>query len=261
MAEPRSFADIVVSTAKQKLAAARARQNSNVTAEKPRDAILSGLQMVAEAIAEEGYIFSPSGPKFARKCGDLTFQIAIQSDRNNVAGQRAAIWVHAAVYSRAFTAWSKKHASGWIRPKAPFPLPIFATQLGYLCNPSAWLEWDFAEQSKRRFVADDLVGSIRTGAYPLFSTFEAGAEETARLMVKDWPSPEGLLSYLLSSGHSDLAGESLRAFLRRRADFRSDFERFYREFAQKGVPDYRTGGAHDLAAFAVATGYPWTAPA
>lgn len=47
--------------------------------------------MVAKAIAEEGYIFLPSGPKFARKCGDLTFQFAIQSDRNNVAGQRAAV--------------------------------------------------------------------------------------------------------------------------------------------------------------------------
>lgn len=259
MAEPRSFADIVVFTAKQKLAAARARQHPDATAEKPRDAILDGLQMVAKAIAEDGYIFSPSGPKFARRCGDLTFQINIQSDRNNVAGQRAAVWVHASVYSRAFTAWSKKHSSDWIRPNAPFPLPIFGTQLGYLCEPTGWMEWDFAEKSNRRFVADDLVTSIRAGAYPLFSTFEAGIEETARLADRDWPSPEGVLSYLLSRGHADLAGETLRGFLDQRTDLRDDFERFRREFAQKGVPNYRTGTAHDLAAFAVATGYPWNA--
>lgn len=110
------------------------------------------------------------------------------------------------------------------------------------------MEWDFADQSKRRFVADDLVASIRTGAYPIFFTFEAGAEETARLVSRNWSSPEGLLSYLLSSGHTDVAGESLRAFLSRQAELRSDFELFYREFAQRGVPDYRTGGAHDLAA-------------
>lgn len=257
MAESRSFADIVALTAQQKLAAARARQHPVAATEKPRQAILDGLQMVAEAIADDGYVFSPSGPKFTRKSGDLTFQINIQSDRNNVAGQRAAIWVHAHVYSRAFTAWSKKHRSEWIRPNAPFPLPIFANQLGYLCEPTAWVEWDFADISSRRSVADDLVASIRAGAYPLFSTFEAGVEQTARLAHQKWPSPEGVLSYLLSKGHAALACETLRRFLDQRSDFRDDFEQFRREFGQNGVPKYRAGIPHDLAAFAVATGYPW----
>jgi hypothetical protein len=220
---------------------------------------MNGLQMVAEAIADDGYVFSPSAPKFARRCGDLTFQISVQSDRNNVAGQRAAIWVHAAVYSRAFTAWTKKHSTDWIRPKAPFPLPIFGTQLGDLCEPSGWVEWDFAENSKRRLVADDLVASIRAGAYPLFSTFEAGIEQTARLADRDWPSPEGVLSYLLSMGHAELASKTLRDFLDRRPDFREDFERLRREFAQNGLPNFRAGATHDLAAFAVATDYPWSA--
>jgi hypothetical protein len=259
MAEPRSFADIVVSTARQKLAAARARQHPDAAAEKPRDAILDGLQMVAKAITHDGYVFSPSGPKFARKCGDFTFQITIQSDRNNVAGQRAAIWVHASAYSRAFTAWTRKHSSDWIRPKAPFPLPISGTQLGYLCEPTGWAEWDFAEKSNRRLVADDLIASIRAGAYPFFSTFEAGVEQTARLADRDWPWPEGVLSYLLSMGHADLARDTLRRFLDRRPELKNDFERFRREFAQTGVPDCRTGLAHDLAAFAVATDYPWSA--
>lgn len=259
MAEPRSFADIVAFTARQKLAAASGRQNPDATAEKPRDAILDGLQIVGGAIAEDGYNFSPSGPKFVRKCGDLSFQISIQSDRNNVAGQRAAVWVHASVYSRAFTAWSKKHSSDWIRPNAPFPLPIFATQLGYLCEPAGWMEWDFAEKSKRRFVAGNLIASIQAGAYPLFSTFEARMEDIARLVDRDWPSPEGVLSYLLSTGHTDLAGKTLRDFLDQRPDLKQDFERLSREFAEEGVPNYRTGVAHDLAAFAVATGYPWSA--
>ena len=259
MAEPRSFADVVVSTARQKLAAARARQHPDAAAEKPRHAILDGLQMVAEAIADDGYVFSPSGPKYARKCGDFTFQISIQSDRNNVAGQRAAVWVHALVYSRAFTAWTKKHSSDWIRPKAPFPVPIFGNQLGYLCEPGGWMEWDFAEKSKRQLVSDDLVASIRAGAYPLFSAFETGIEQTARLADREWPSPEGVLSYLLSTGHANLAGETLRRFFDRRPDLKGDFERFRRDFARSGVPHYRTGLTHDLAAFAVATGYPWNA--
>jgi hypothetical protein len=259
MAEPRSFADVVVSTARQKLAAARARQHPDAAAEKPRDAILDGLQMIAKAIEDDGYVFSPSGPKFARRCGDFTFQIGIQSDRNNVAGQRAAIWVHASVYSRAFTAWTKKHSSEWIRPKAPLPLPIFGMQLGYVCEPDGWMEWDFAEKSNRRFVADDLVASIRAGAYPLFSAFEAGIDQIACLADREWPSPEGVLSYLIATGHADLAGETMRRFLDRRPDLKDDFERLRHDFAQTEVPYYRAGLTHDLAAFAVATGYPWKA--
>lgn len=254
MAETRAFADMIALTAKQKLAAARARQNPDATAEKPREAILDGLQTVGAAIAEDGYIFSPSGPKFVRKCGDLGFQITIQSDRNNVAGRRAAIWVHAFVYSRTYTAWSKKHSSHWIRPHAPFPLPVFATQLGYLCEPSGWAEWDFADKAKRQVIAGDLTAAIQAGAYPLFATFETGVEEVARLAQQDWPSPEGILSYLLSTGHRDLADETLRRYIHQRPDLRSRFERLNREFAEHGVPKHREGGVHDLAAFAIATG-------
>lgn len=259
MAEPLSFSNIVVSTAKQKLAAARGRQSPDTTAEKPREAILDGLKIVDETISEDGYLFSPSGPKFVRKHGDFTFQIIIQSDRNNVAGQRAAVWVHAAVYSRAFTAWSKKHSSGWIRPNAPFPLPVFATQLGYLSEPAGWMEWDFANTSRRTLIAEDLVACIRAGAYSLFSMFEAGADDIARLVDRDWLSLESILTYFLSTGDLILAGETLRSVLNQRHDLRGEFERLRQEFVEHGVPNYRTGGAHDLAAFAVATGYPWRA--
>jgi hypothetical protein len=254
MAEARTFADMIALTAKQKLAAARARQIPDATAEKPREAILEGLQTVGAAIAEDGYIFSPSGPKFVRKCGDLGFQLNIQSDRNNVAGQRAAVWVHASVYSRTYTAWSKKHRSEWIRPNAPYPLPVFATQLGYLCEPSGWVEWDFADRDKRQVIAGDLTAAIRAGAYPLFATFETGVEDVARLAQQDWPSPIGILSYLLSTAHRDLADETLHRYIHQRPDLRSRFERFIREFTEHGVPEHREGGVHDLAAFAVATG-------
>ena len=257
MSEPRSFAEIVVSTAKQKLAAARGRQNPDQTAEKPRDAIMNGLQMVGASIAEDGYLFSPSGPKFVRKNGDLTYQIRVQSDRNNTAGQRAAVWVHAGVYSRVFTAWSKKHSSNWIRPNAPFPLPIFATQLGYLCEPAGWMEWDFADRGQRCATASDLIASIRSGAYPLFATFEGETEAISRLVDQHGPSHEGVLGYLLSTGHEALADETLQRYLDQRPKLKNQFAALRRAFADTGVPNYRNGTIQDLAAFAVATGYPW----
>jgi len=254
MASPRSFADLVTATARQKLAAANARQNPDVAAEKPREAIFDGLQMVGDAIAADGFSFTRSGPKFVRKSSDLTFEITVQSDRNNVAGQRAAIWVYVGVYSKSLTAWQKNHPSDWIRPKAPFPIPAFGNQLGYLCDPAGWVEWDFADKATRRLVADDLITSIRVGAYPLFATFNGAIEGVAALSGQDWPPPEGVLSYLLSLGRAPLATDSLRNYLDKRPKFRRDFQKFYEQFSEVGLPPYRTTIPHDLAAFAVATG-------
>lgn len=254
MADPRSFADLVVATALQKLAPANARRNPDVAAERPSEAIFDALQTVGEAIGAQGFAFAPSAPKFSRRHDDFTFEIRIQSDRNNLAGQRAAIWVHAGVYSKSVNAWRKKHSSDWIRPKAPFPIPVFANHLGYLCDPSGWAEWDFADYTERSSVADDLIASIRDGAFPLFKIFEGSPEEIAAISDRDWPPPEGILSYLLSIGRVSLANETLQNYLEKRPKFRRDFKQFYRQFSEQGLPPYRTVIPHDLAAFAVATG-------
>lgn len=257
MALSRSFSEIVASTAKQKLAAAQARQHPDATAEKPREAIFAALDIVDRAIASDGFVFAQSGPKFSRKAGDLTFEITIQSDRNNIAGQRAAVWVHASVYSRALTVWRKQHGSSWIRPNAPFPLPLFATQLGYLYQPSGWMEWDFAAPDKRQSVAEDLIITIRTGAYTLFSTFEGPIEGVAALNQFDWPPPEGVLSYLLAKGNKALAARAMKEYCDARPDFKESFEALRRQFEREGLPSYRAATPHDMAAFAVATGFPW----
>ena len=258
MASPRSFRDIVLATARQKLVAAQARNNPNLMAEKPRAAIFEALHIIGNAIALDGFVLVHSGPKFTRRNGDFTFEIRFQSDRNNVAGQRAAVWVHVAVYSKSLTAWRKKHSSEWIRPKTPFPLSLFGTQLGYLCNPSAWEEWDVADKAKRGLLAEQLIASIRAGAYQLFSTFGGPIEGIAAISDHDWPPPEGVLSYLLSSGHSTLATETLRDYLDKHPDFCCQFEPLYQKFTEHGLPTFRTAMPHDLAAFAVASGYPWS---
>lgn len=129
MADLRTFTDLVVATARRKSAAAQARQNPDPTAEKPRDAILAGLHLVGDTIADEGFVFSPSAMRFARKSGDFTFAIHIQSDRNNVAGHFASIRVHVGVTSRALAAWVKKHPSDWIRSKSAIAATVVGNQL------------------------------------------------------------------------------------------------------------------------------------
>jgi len=258
MAAPRSFAEIVEATAQQKLAAAQARKTLDASAEKPKEAILDALHMVADAIAAEGYVFSPSGPHFVRKHGDFTYMVSIHSDHNNVAGQRAAIWVYAGVYSKTLTAWRKNHSSEWVRPRTKYPSPLFTSQLGYLCNPAGWVEWDFAKRSERQEIADDLVASIRAGAFPLFSTFEASAEAVAAILDSDLTPPDGILSYLLSTGHRHLADRALDRYLDKKPGFRDQFDQLFNQFSKQGLPSFRAASAHDLAAFSVATRYPWS---
>jgi hypothetical protein len=255
MADPQSFADLVVATARQKLAAAKARQSPNLTAEKPREAIFDALHMVGEAIAQQGFSFTPSGPKFSRRSGDFTFAIHIQSDRNNVAGQRAAILVHVGVYSRSLTAWSKKHLSDWVRPKSSFPEAVLGNQLGYLCDPSGWVKWDFADGAKRRSVADDLIASLRQGAFPLFAAFEGSPEDIAAIAPQSLGRPEGILSYFLSVEQASLAIQVLQAYLDERPEVRRDFKWHYSQFLENGIPAYGAANyGKGLAAFAVATG-------
>ena len=257
MAEPRALSDLIVATAHQKAAAAQARLNPDSLAEKPRDAILAGLRLVADALAGDGYMLAPSGPKLARKHGDLTFQFAIQSDRNNVAGHRAAIWVHPAVYSRSFTAWSRNHNSDWIRPNAPFPLAFFGAQIGDFCQPRGWMEWDFANAATRDVVADDLVRTIRDNIFPVFAIFDGPIEGVAALADRDWPPPDRILGYLLSQGQGEAAEKALNHYLAERPKVEVQFHALRRKFAGEGLPAFRDLGVADLAAFAVATAYPW----
>lgn len=258
MAVLRSFTEIVEATAQQKLAAAQARNNPDANAEKPREAILDALNMVAGVVAAEGYDFFRSGPRFARKCSDFRFEISVHSDHNNVAGKRAAIWVYAVVYSKTLATWRKKHPSEWVRLKTNANAPLFTSQLGYLCKPASWMEWDFANKVERRAIVDDLIGSIRAGAFPLFTTFGGPIEGVAAIVDRDLTPTESILSYLLLTGRPDLAEKALGRHLDKKPGFRAQFEKLFHQFSDQGFPPYRAAsGAHDLAAFAVATGYPW----
>lgn len=254
MAKPLSFSELVDATAQQQRAAGQARQNPVVGAEKPKDAILDALSAVADAIAPDGYAFLRSGPRFTRKCNDFNFVISIHSDHNNAAGQRAAISAYALVYSKVLAAWRKKHPSNWARLNTT---PLFTRQLGYLCKPAGWMEWDFANKAVRSAIVDDFIATIRTGAFPLFSIFEGPIADFAITDDNNQAPPEALLSHLLATGHVELAEKTLSRRLDRKEELRAQFEKLFHQFSEQGLPPCRASDAHNLAAFAVATGYPW----
>jgi hypothetical protein len=99
MSKSLSFGDAIVATAKHKRDAAQAR-SSPIDAEKPRDVILRACEIMADQLKEDGFVFVKSGPKLKRDHGDHVFSMLFQSDRNNIAARRAAVWMHAGVQNK-----------------------------------------------------------------------------------------------------------------------------------------------------------------
>jgi len=150
-----SFNDAILATANQKRDAAQAR-SLPAAAERPRDVILRACEMIAGQLKEDGFSFVRSGPKLKRVRRDRVFSIMFQSDRNNIAGKRAAIWIHAGVQNAGSTTF------------------IAGGQIGNLLPEPTWMEWDFADESARDREIDDAVAAIRRIILPFFATFQGG---------------------------------------------------------------------------------------
>ena len=104
MAKSMSLKEAVTATAQQKAEAARARSAATPAVEKPRDIILDACAMIRDQLQDGGFSFRKTGPVLKRVTGDLTCTISFQSDANNIAGRRAAVWIHGAIASRKLAA-------------------------------------------------------------------------------------------------------------------------------------------------------------
>ena len=152
MSKSLSFGAAIVATAKQKRDAALAR-SSPLGAEKPGDVILRTCEAIADRLKGDGFSFVKSGRTLKRVRGDLVFLIWFQSDRNNIAGRRAAVWIHAGV---------KKRGGRFID----------GGQIGNLLPQKTWMEWDFADETAREGEIDDAVAAIKRIILPFFARFD-----------------------------------------------------------------------------------------
>lgn len=153
MAKLLSITEAIVATAKQKRDAAQAR-SSPENAEKPRDLILRACEKIADQLRGDGFSFVKSGPKLKRVHEDLVFTIMFQSDRNNIAGRRAAVWIHAGVQKKGS------------------PDFIDGGHIGGLNQQQTWMEWDFADEHTRENEINDAVAAIKRIILPFFAQFE-----------------------------------------------------------------------------------------
>ena len=153
MSKSLSFVDLIMATGQQKQDAASSRALP-VDAEKPRDVILRSCQAIADELRENGFSFVKGSPRLKRVQSGRIFTIAFQSDRNNIAGRRAAIWIHAIV------------------DEAGSGNRIAGSQIGNLAAEPSWMEWDFADEASRENEISNAVAAIRRMILPFFATYE-----------------------------------------------------------------------------------------
>ncbi len=253
MVKSLSFIEVLTATARQKAEAAKARSHPDPAATKPKDVISNACAEIADRLTEHGFTFLKSGPGLKRVQGDVTHEIAFQSDRNNIAGRRAAVWIHAGVSSRRLGQWRSTHPNDWVRREGPYSGRIVGGQIGNLTTPHGWMEWDFADQAKRQGLINDAVAAIRRIVLPFFALFEDPGRSIETLIQYDLMWQVSLLEYALASLGTEAAETFGRSLLRRKPEVQELFEAAYAEFAKTAPPRARGQLGRDLAALAVAT--------
>ena len=251
MSKSLSFLDAVVAMAKHKTHAAQARRRPSSAAEKPREVILRACELIAEQLAPDGFAYLKSGPKLKRSEGDLTFGIYFQSDRNNCAGRRAAVWIHAGVCSAELARWRRAHPMPWGGSEGPDAESVTGGQIGNLTADPTWLEWDFANPSCRAEEIDDAVKTIKRIAFPFFRLFDDPAHGVEQLVHYRALRETSLLEYALVAVGRDAAEAAGGEYLRRNPVIRTRFEAAIEEFTVQGLPRFSGDTGRDLAALAL----------
>lgn len=251
MAKAFSFEGLVSATARQKAEAAAARSTATA-AEKPRDVILAACEAIAADLKSDGFSFSRSVPKLRRTEGDFTFTVLFQSDRNNIAGKRAAVWIHAGVDSAKLAKARRSNPMPWGGDDGPDSGAVTGGQIGNLLANPTWMEWDFANQETRQSEIRDAISAIRNIILPFFALFDDPHGAVELLVQRSGLWPSSLIQYAkVAVGHeaAEAAGNS---FLKCNPLIRQHYDEALARFKKDGLPTYRTDNGSDLAAIAVA---------
>ena len=253
MAGIQRFKDLLLSAARLKPDAAQARPNAFIAEEKPREAVLDAMAIIENEIAGDGYRFLKSGPGFKKDSGDLTCQIHFQSNRYNVSGERAVVWIHGGVSSRRLKKWRAEQTHPWLHRKGQFAGQVAGAQIGNLTPKVNWVDWDFVRKVDRAALALKAADAIRETIFPFFEAFEK-TETVLPLVDHPMPWQESMLQYLLVTAGAEVAGNAGAAYLAAHPLIRRRFDKRLAEFLRDGLPAYRGDIGGDLAAFSVATG-------
>lgn len=249
----KSLSEILAETAARKLRAAKARFGESSTYfEPPREVYLKACQHIADALAPDGFTYARSSQSLTQKNKDFSFHISFQSDRNNVAGELVALWVHAGVRSKRLKAWRKAQPTPFYTGDG-----LAGGQLGNLTPPYSWMEWNLANTYLRADLLADAVATIRQIAFPYFALFEDPDSLCLKLIAEELP---GLwlscaIEFLFCYGDKQMAESCLHRFLISRPDILAEYHIELEKVRRDGIPQaLETGYAVELAYVTMAHG-------
>lgn len=248
MAKALTFPELLMRTARQKIDAAKARNATDGGAEKPKEVILAACKAIADHLVEDGFAFRKSGPDLIRKAGDLTFRIHFQSDRNNVAGRRAAIWIHAVASSAHLAEWRLAHPLPWNGAGKASLGMISGGQIGNLLHHPKWMEWDFANPHKRQQRINDAAATIRAIILPFFALFDRPALAVDTLLQRPALRQTSIIEYALAMLGRDAATAAMHDYLAANPVIQSRYKTALAHARSHGPAHHAGDMAQELAA-------------
>ena len=132
---------------------------------------------VGAALVPEGFRYSKSRRRFARKNSEFSFEIWFQSDSENLSGVHVGLAAHASVKSKGFAQW--KQSVGLDDSEY-----VWVSQLGYLSEEHDYLKWQFADHSKRKAETEDMIKRIRQLALGTFTVYESGLTLRDQILLR-----------------------------------------------------------------------------
>jgi hypothetical protein len=254
--ETRSLAELVADVANRKSRAAATRAaGSPPSQELPRGVYQAACATIGAHLEKShGFKYAKSGPRARKRSGDFTFEISFQSDRNNIAGERVGLWIHAHVLSPKLTNW--RTTQGFLQPSEA----VAGGQIGNLQPDHCWLDWELADPAQRGETVRNAIKLIEQLAIPYFARFKDLPSLIHLLVSEDFPGIEVfcVIEFLLCFADKNTARLAAANFLKRQPRL---IPGYYKEMAcdLKPEPDWKLplgmGWTYDLAFASQAFGF------
>ena len=133
-------------------------------AERVADVIAGAGAVIAQALAEHGFVWSASKSTFTRKVGIFKQVIRFQGDSDNRSGLHVGVALHAEVTSTVLAKWRREQAT---RDSGI----LWATQVGYLSEAHSYLKWQLVDPLVRATEIDSMLRAIRDWVLPVFDHY------------------------------------------------------------------------------------------
>lgn len=145
--------------------------------EKPRQVYLDACEQIAQAFAEDGFLYCKSGPHFTKRDDHFNYRVSFQSSHLNAAGELVRLWLHASVRSERLKEWRSKQQRPYRRDDW-----VAGGMVHLLHGKQTLIQWNLASPHNRQVVISDVIAFVRKEVLAYFQLFSSPhAAKGARL--------------------------------------------------------------------------------